>query len=123
MTFSGEGKTVQEIFITYPDLQDHGIRVSRISVNNWMDKGIFPPAIQISPNRVGWRLSDIERFKASRPPSREPVPRLWPPREKRVKPVPAPGAKPVGRPRGSRVVRGADGQRRLVLPEAADAAA
>jgi predicted DNA-binding transcriptional regulator AlpA len=116
---------VQEVFITFPELRDHGIRASRVSVNKWMDLGIFPPSIRISPNRVGWSIFSIELFKASRPDAREPAPRLWPPRERPVKPVDP--AKPVGRPRGSKVVRGPDGRRRLVRPEelreAGDAAA
>jgi hypothetical protein len=83
-----------------------------------MDVGIFPPSIRLSANRIGWRLSDLEKFKASRPNARgEPLPVLWPRRERQAKAAAAPGAKPVGRPRGSRVILGPDGRRRLVLAE------
>jgi hypothetical protein len=110
---------VQEVFVTFPELKDHGFPWSRVHVNHLMDLGIFAPAIRLSANRIAWRLSDLERFKASRPPAHEPPPRLWPPRERPAKPVAT--GKPVGRPRGSRVVTGTDGRRRLVLPEVADA--
>ena len=116
---------MQETFVSFPELRGHGIRASRVSVNKWMDLGIFPPSIRISPNRVGWSIFSIELFKASRPDAREPAPRLWPRRERPVKPVDP--AKPVGRPKGSRVIRGPDGVRRLVRAEElageADAAA
>ncbi len=117
-----------ETYISFPELRDYGIQWSRVHLGTLMGAGIFPPDYSLSANRRAWRKTDVERFLASRLPGGEPVPRLWPRRERLAKAPPAPGAKPIGRPRGSRVVRGADGKRRLVRPEdlpareAADAA-
>jgi predicted DNA-binding transcriptional regulator AlpA len=35
-----------------------------------MRAGTFPAAVQISPNRIGWRLSDLEEWKRQRPLAR-----------------------------------------------------
>jgi predicted DNA-binding transcriptional regulator AlpA len=108
---------VSEVIVIFPQLKtEHGIDVTRPGLNLWMDAGIFPPARRISANRIGWLLSDIEKFKATRPTSYEPPPQLWPRRERPVEP-PKASKKPVGRPAGSRVVTGADGRRRLVRRE------
>jgi hypothetical protein len=109
-----------EVYVEFSRLgPDHGITPTRPGLNNWMDAGIFPPAYQITANRIAWKLSDIKTFKETRPLAGEPVPVLWSPRVRSTKPVEP--TKPVGRPRGSRVVTGADGRRRVVLPRGAPA--
>jgi hypothetical protein len=65
---------VQEVFLTFRDLRDHGIRYCRLHLNRMMARGQFPQAIWLSPNRKVWRLSEIERFKANRPTSRPAFP-------------------------------------------------
>ena len=60
----------QEIFVTFPELRDLGIPYCRLHINRLMARGQFPMAIWLSPNRKVWRLSEIERFKATRPTSR-----------------------------------------------------
>jgi predicted DNA-binding transcriptional regulator AlpA len=110
---------VPTTFVIYPELRPgHGIHQTRVSIADMMRRGTFPPAVQISAGRVGWRLEDIEHFKETRPAQGEPMPVLWPVRPRRPKPTPAPGATPVGRPQGSRIVVDVDGRRRLVLPVA-----
>jgi predicted DNA-binding transcriptional regulator AlpA len=32
--------------------------------------GRFPAAVQLSPNRIAWRLSDLERWKEALPAAR-----------------------------------------------------
>jgi predicted DNA-binding transcriptional regulator AlpA len=105
------------IFLSYPQLKEHGIPWSRVHINNLMAEGLFPPNQQLSANRVGWNHNLILEFLNTRPAAGEPMPRLWPRRQRPAKP---PARKLVGRPRGSRVVVDADGRRRLVMPLAAD---
>jgi predicted DNA-binding transcriptional regulator AlpA len=106
------------VWVIFPELEPvHKIQGSRVAVNEWMDKGIFPPNHQISPNRVAWKLSDIRLFQTTRPAAGEPVPVLWP-RRQRIKPIdPAKPTTRYGRPLGSKVITGPDGRRRLVMPE------
>jgi hypothetical protein len=61
---------VQEVFISFAELRSHGIPYCRLHVNRLMSRNAFPQAIWLSPNRKVWRLSDIERWKASRPATR-----------------------------------------------------
>jgi hypothetical protein len=88
----------------------------RITITRWIDQGIFPPAARISGNRIAWSETELLRFEATRPPTDQKPPVLWPAR-----------AMPLGRgqhgtekhyfgrgrKRGSRVVAG-----RVVPPEA-----
>lgn len=61
----------QEIFITFPDLREHGISYCRVHLGRLMDKGEFPMAVRLSANRIAWRLSEVERWKQSRPAARQ----------------------------------------------------
>lgn len=57
-----------EVFITYPELSNHGVpKYSRKHLLDMQRRGQFPRAVQLSPNRVAWRMSDIARWCASRP--------------------------------------------------------
>jgi predicted DNA-binding transcriptional regulator AlpA len=57
-----------EVFVTYPELQNHGVpEYSRKHLLDMQRRGQFPRAVQLSPNRVAWRLSEINRWFASRP--------------------------------------------------------
>jgi predicted DNA-binding transcriptional regulator AlpA len=97
-------------FITYPELKPlKNIDFSRVHINRMTDAGTWPPAWRISENRIAWDEDEVDRFLATRPPAGEPVPVLWPPR---ITPRGWGQAntigvtKPVGRPRGSRVIGG-----------------
>jgi predicted DNA-binding transcriptional regulator AlpA len=61
---------VQNVFLTYPDLRDHGIKFTRVHINWLIARGQFPAAVWLSANRKVWIRSEIERFLASRPRSR-----------------------------------------------------
>jgi hypothetical protein len=109
---------VSEFFVPFPGLKSYGVRGTRPHINKLIDRGLVPPPVSLSPNRIAWRLPDLELFKNSRPAAGEPLPQLWPLRDRKGKPA----GKSPGRPVGSRIVVDADGKRRLVLPvEAADA--
>lgn len=42
------------------------VPLSRVAVWALRRKGAFPPALQVSPNRIGWRESQIREFLNSR---------------------------------------------------------
>ena len=58
------------VFVTYDELPSHGVPYTRVHLNRLMRKGLFPIAVQLSPNRIAWRVSDVEQWKANRPPAR-----------------------------------------------------
>jgi prophage regulatory protein len=54
--------------VTFPELKpNYGIGYCRIHLNRLVKAGEFPAPIQLSPNRIGWRQSDIEGWLESRP--------------------------------------------------------
>jgi hypothetical protein len=60
-----------DLFVPYGDLgPKHGIYFTRVHLRRLIEKRLFPGAFQLSPNRIGWRLSDIEEWKLTRPPRR-----------------------------------------------------
>ncbi len=61
---------MQETLVSYCYLRQHGIPYSRVHLARLMRAGRFPAAVQISANRIGWRLSDLEAWKTSRPTAR-----------------------------------------------------
>ena len=57
-----------EFFITYDQLPKHGVpNYSRVHTRRLVARGLFPRPVMLSPNRIAWRLSDLEAWKASRP--------------------------------------------------------
>lgn len=62
-----------DIFVPYSQLAEHGISYSRVWLNKMMRRREFPAAIQLSQNRIAWRLSELEGWKKSRPRAREDV--------------------------------------------------
>jgi hypothetical protein len=56
-----------EVFIPYDRLADHGIRYTRVHLRRLIARGLFPAPVMLSPNRLAWRLSDLEEWKGSRP--------------------------------------------------------
>jgi predicted DNA-binding transcriptional regulator AlpA len=60
-----------EIFVSYPELPNFGVpKYSRKHLLDMQRRGQFPRAIQLSPNRVAWRSSELARWCASRPTAR-----------------------------------------------------
>ncbi|WP_411887709.1 helix-turn-helix transcriptional regulator [Hydrocarboniphaga effusa] len=41
--------------------------LSKSTIYSWMDAGTFPLAIELGPNSVGWRATDIQHWINSRP--------------------------------------------------------
>ena len=61
----------QNVFVPYPRLRkDYDIPYCRLHINRLIDRGIFPQAVWLGPNRKVWRTSDIEDYLANRPETR-----------------------------------------------------
>lgn len=59
-----------EMFVPYKSLKpEHGIEYSRVHIRRMIQDRRFPAPVQLSPNRLAWRLSDLATWKASRPVS------------------------------------------------------
>jgi hypothetical protein len=57
-----------EFYVPFPRLKpDYGIPYTRVHLHRMMQRGQFPLAVQLSPNRIAWRPSDLDRWSASRP--------------------------------------------------------
>jgi len=57
-----------EIFVVYQELPNFGVpRYSRVHLRRLIAKGLFPSPAMLSANRIAWRLSALESWKASRP--------------------------------------------------------
>ena len=61
----------EPVFVYYPDLPRYGVPAfSRVHLLRLMRSGKFPLQVQVSDNRVAWRLHSILEWVANRPPSR-----------------------------------------------------
>lgn len=54
------------VVVSYAGLRALGVRYSRVHLRRLTAKGRFPAPIQLSDNRIAWRLTDLERWLASR---------------------------------------------------------
>jgi predicted DNA-binding transcriptional regulator AlpA len=57
---------VQEIYISFRELRQHGIQYCRLHVNRLVERGVFPAPVWFSSNRKLWRMSEIENWLATR---------------------------------------------------------
>ena len=53
--------------VAFANLPHYGIRYTRVHLRRLIARKLFPPPLQISPNRVAWRESDLNAWIASRP--------------------------------------------------------
>jgi predicted DNA-binding transcriptional regulator AlpA len=66
---------VRPAFVYFNELPAYGVPAySRVHIYRMMRRGQFPAQIQISDNRVGWRLSAIQDWVATRPLSAKVAP-------------------------------------------------
>jgi len=66
------GINPQPVFVTYPELPDYGVPpYSRVHLMRMMRRDQFPQQIQLSPNRVAWRVTDIVEWVSNRPLSQK----------------------------------------------------
>lgn len=56
-----------ERFVSFAELENFGVRYCRLHVRRLVGKGEFPAPVRLSANRIGWRVSDLEKWMASRP--------------------------------------------------------
>lgn len=58
----------EDRFIPYVEIESViGRRYSRVHLDRMVQRGQFPPAYRLSPNRVGWKRSDLIAWRNSRP--------------------------------------------------------
>ena len=63
---------LQPVFVTYPELPHYGVPpYSRVHLMRMMRRDQFPQQIQLSPNRVAWRVTDIVEWVSNRPLSQK----------------------------------------------------
>jgi hypothetical protein len=57
--------------VAYEQLPNFGVpRFTRVHLGRLMAEGSFPAAFQLSPNRIGWRLTEVQQWLANRPVAR-----------------------------------------------------
>jgi predicted DNA-binding transcriptional regulator AlpA len=61
-------------FIRFRDLRDAGIADNYTTLARLVTEHAFPPGILISPNIRAWNLDEVERWLATRPSDRKPLP-------------------------------------------------
>jgi hypothetical protein len=62
---------VAPTYVGYDQLANFGIpRFTRVHLGRMMAAGLFPVAFQLSPNRIAWRLTEVQEWLASRPVAR-----------------------------------------------------
>jgi Prophage CP4-57 regulatory protein (AlpA) len=96
---------VNDIFLTYDELRPHGVPFTRVHLRRLTRNGLFPASYQLSPNRIGWKLSDIVAWKISRRANGATLPTDEKPESSAATSAPVPSvvkARPVGR-KGRRV--------------------
>ena len=42
------------------------VGVCRKTLHDWRKAGVFPQAMQLGPNTIGWRRADVEQWIAER---------------------------------------------------------
>jgi predicted DNA-binding transcriptional regulator AlpA len=57
----------EDRFVSYGELAAHGIVYTRVHLRRLVLKRLFPAPVQMSANRIAWRMSDLAIWKASRP--------------------------------------------------------
>ena len=58
-----------DIYVSFRKLSEHGIDFTRPGLHVMVTRGLFPAPVQLSPNKIAWKLSDLIAWKASRPDS------------------------------------------------------
>jgi hypothetical protein len=62
---------VAPTYVGYDQLPDFGIpKFTRVHLGRMMAAGLFPAAFQLSPNRIAWRLTEVQQWLANRPVAR-----------------------------------------------------
>lgn len=92
----GAAIPTNDVFVSFKQLREHGIPFSRRYLRTLVARGLFPVPKQIGANRIGWLLSELNAWKASRP----------------VRPVqPLPDPVPTGKRKGAKKRRSLEEQR------------
>ena len=49
-------------FLSYEDLQERGIRLSRVQLKRNIELGLFPKPVRLGPNTIAWPEDAIEAW-------------------------------------------------------------
>jgi predicted DNA-binding transcriptional regulator AlpA len=72
MTQTAAAINPQRVFVSYPELPHYGVpSYTRVHLMRMMRSNQFPLQVQLSPNRVAWRVTDILAWVANRPLSQK----------------------------------------------------
>ena len=52
--------------LRYWHLVDLGITNNRMTLNRWIERGHFPAPIQLGPNSIAWRASEVQEWLDNR---------------------------------------------------------
>jgi predicted DNA-binding transcriptional regulator AlpA len=58
------------VYVQFEKLQEYGVHLQRRQLDRLTKRGQFPPKYQLSANRVGYLLTDVQRWVATRPLAR-----------------------------------------------------
>ena len=59
-------ETLKKVVFRYSDLVALGIFRNRMTLKRWIARGHFPTPIQLGPNTIAWRASDVKEWLDNR---------------------------------------------------------
>jgi predicted DNA-binding transcriptional regulator AlpA len=67
----------EDRFVGFSELAGLGIPYTRVHLRRLIMKKLFPAPVQLSANRIAWRMSELAAWKASRPAAPTPKDAAW----------------------------------------------
>ena len=59
--------------LRFNDLKARGVVNNWVTLNNWIEKGGFPPGRRVGPNTRLWDEAEVAAWVATRPTARKPL--------------------------------------------------
>ena len=54
--------TTMPKFSRFPDLVEAGYVNNRMTLQRWIERGIFPPPVDLGPNTIAWAVEDLTEY-------------------------------------------------------------